>query len=76
MSKLPVLTGKELISLLKTLGFIEKRRKGSHVFLAHKDGMSTVVPIHSGETIGRGLLSKIIADVGTTKEEFLKLIRR
>ncbi len=55
MSKLPLLTGKELISFLKTLGFIEKRQKGSHVFLAHEDGRSTVVPVHSGETISRGI---------------------
>ena len=48
MSKLPLLTGKELISFLKTLEFIEKRQKGSHVFLAHEDGRSTVVPVHSG----------------------------
>ena len=75
MSKLPLLTGKELISFLKTLGFFEKRQKGSHVFLSHKDGRSTVVPVHSGETIGRGLLSKILTDIQMTKEEFFKLIK-
>ena len=75
MSKLPLLTGKELISILKTLGFIEKRQKGSHVFLAHENGKSTVVPIHSGETIGRGLLLEIIDDIGMAKEEFIKLIQ-
>ena len=75
MSKLPLLTGKELISFLKTLEFIEKRQKGSHVFLSHKDGRSTVVPVHSGETIGRGLLSKILTDIEMTKEEFSKLIK-
>ena len=75
MSKLPLLTGKELISILKTLGFIEKRQTGSHVFLAHENGRSTVVPIHSGETIGRGLLLEIIDDIGMAKEEFIKLIQ-
>jgi hypothetical protein len=35
----------------------------------------TVVPIHRGEEIGRGLLSKIIKDAGLTKEEFLKLLQ-
>jgi hypothetical protein len=34
-----------------------------------------VVPIHRGEEIGRGLLSKIIKDAGLTKEEFLKLLQ-
>lgn len=75
MSKLPLLTGKEVISLLKTMGFTEKRQKGSHVFLAHQDGRATVVPIHSGEIIGRGLLVKILKDTGITKEEFWNLIK-
>jgi predicted RNA binding protein YcfA (HicA-like mRNA interferase family) len=33
-----------------------------------------VVPVHGGEEIGRGLLSKIIKDAGLTREEFLKLL--
>jgi predicted RNA binding protein YcfA (HicA-like mRNA interferase family) len=51
MSKLPSLTGKEVVSLLKKVGFIVERQRGSHVFLKHDDGRATVVPIHSGETI-------------------------
>ena len=31
--KLPVLSGKELVKILKKVGFIEKRQKGSHVIL-------------------------------------------
>jgi predicted RNA binding protein YcfA (HicA-like mRNA interferase family) len=75
MSKLPLLTGKEVISLLKTLEFNVKRQRGSHVFLAHQDGRATVVPIHSGETISRCLLVKILKDAEITKEEFQKLIK-
>jgi len=74
MSKLPSLTGKELVSLLKKVGFIVERQRGSHVFLKHADGRVTVVPIHSGETIGPGLLSKILRDVEMTKDELLKIL--
>ena len=74
MSKLPSLTGKEVASLLKKVGFIVERQRGSHVFLKHDDGRATVVPIHSGETIGPGLLSKILRDVEMTKDELLKII--
>ena len=31
MPKLPVISGKELLSALKKAGFIEVRQKGSHV---------------------------------------------
>ena len=37
------------------------RTRGSHVFLRHPDGRTTTVPIHSGETIGPGLLRAILA---------------
>jgi predicted RNA binding protein YcfA (HicA-like mRNA interferase family) len=74
MSKLPSLTGKEIVSLLKKAGFIVKRQRGSHVFLKHEDGRATVVPVHSGETIGPGLLSKILRDVEMTKEELLEVL--
>ncbi len=74
MTKLPSLTGKEIISLLKKAGFIVERQRGSHVFLKHQDGRSTVVPVHSGETIGPGLLSKILRDVEMTRADLLKLL--
>jgi len=71
---LPSLTGKEVVSLLKRVGFVVERQRGSHVFLKHDDGRATVVPIHSGETIGPGLLSKILRDVEMTKDELLKIL--
>jgi predicted RNA binding protein YcfA (HicA-like mRNA interferase family) len=73
MTKLPSVTGKELVSILKKAGFEIIRQKGSHVFLRHSDGRVTVVPVHKGETIGIGLLLKILRDVDITKEEFYKL---
>ena len=44
------------------------------MFLKHSDGRTTVVPVHPGEEIGRGLLRKIIKDAKLTKDEFLKLV--
>lgn len=73
--KLPSLTGKELVEILKRAGFYVKRQRGSHVFLEHKDGRRTVIPIHAGEVIGQGLLSKILRDIKMTKEDLIKLIK-
>ena len=39
-------------------------------FLRHSDGRCTVVPVHRGETIGRGLLAQILRDCEITREEF------
>jgi len=38
----------------------------------HLDGRCTVVPLHKGESIGRGLLAQILRDCDITKEELLK----
>jgi predicted RNA binding protein YcfA (HicA-like mRNA interferase family) len=69
MSRLPSVTGKQLIGALKRLGFQEIRIRGSHRYLRHTDGRTTVVPIHAGETIGPGLLSKILRDAEISKSE-------
>jgi predicted RNA binding protein YcfA (HicA-like mRNA interferase family) len=74
MSKLPTFTGKALIKSLRKAGFEEIRIKGSHHFLKHEDGRRTVVPVHRGETIGKGLFSQILKDCELTREELQKLI--
>ena len=74
MTKLPRLTGKEIISALHKADFELIRIKGSHHFMRHKDGRTTVVPVHKGETIGPGLMSKILNDCEMTSEEFRSLL--
>jgi len=73
--KLPLFSAKELISALSKLGFKPIRQKGSHVFLQHPDGRTTVIPNHPGEKLDRSLTIKIIKkDVGISVEEFLELL--
>jgi len=48
--------------------------KGSHHFIHHHDGRSTVVPVHSGETIVPGLFAKILRDCDLNREQFQKLL--
>jgi predicted RNA binding protein YcfA (HicA-like mRNA interferase family) len=74
MSKLPQITANELIKILEKAGFSVIRQKGSHVFLKHSDGRTTVIPNHPGEKLDRGLLNKILRkDVQISREEFDKL---
>ena len=63
-----------MIKALSKLGFKVVRKHGSHVVLKLPDGRLTVVPVHSGEVIGIGLLNKIIKDTGLSKEEFLAVL--
>ncbi|AJF62881.1 MAG: hypothetical protein QT11_C0001G0742 [archaeon GW2011_AR20] len=73
MSKVPLLTAREVAKILERLGFVFKRQKGSHMFFEHPDGRTTVIPNHPSEKIDRGLLNKIIKhDLQINREEFLK----
>ena len=74
MTSFPGLTGKDLLLALKNEGFSLVRVKGSHHFLQHSDGRSTVVPVHAGETIGPGLISKILGDCKLSREQLQKLL--
>ena len=67
---MPRCTGREAIAALARAGFATARVKGSHHFLRHADGRTTVVPVHAGETLGPGLMSKILRDCELTPEEF------
>ncbi|HLD38463.1 MAG TPA: type II toxin-antitoxin system HicA family toxin [Candidatus Nanoarchaeia archaeon] len=75
MAKLPQITANELIKILKKIGFEILRQSGSHVFLRHIDGRTTVVPNHPGEKLDRGLLNKILRkDIQISREKFEELI--
>ena len=73
MSLKPV-KARDLIKLLAEIGCVPVRQRGSHVFLRCAGGGVTVVPVHSGEEIGRGLLLRILRDVGLSREDYLKLL--
>ncbi|MBS3176239.1 type II toxin-antitoxin system HicA family toxin [Candidatus Woesearchaeota archaeon] len=75
MPKLPLLSAREFIKILEKAGFEKIRQEGSHVFLQHPDGRTTVVPDHSREDLDRGLLNKILKkDIGLSREEFMKYL--
>ena len=42
--------------------------------MKHPDSRVTVVPIHGGEELGRGILRQIAHDIKIGKDEFLKIL--
>lgn len=72
--RLPLLEAKELIKILNKAGFEAIRQRGSHIYLKHKDGRCTVMPVHSGREIGRGLLKRILNEIEMSREDFIKLL--
>jgi predicted RNA binding protein YcfA (HicA-like mRNA interferase family) len=74
VTRLPRITGREVVAALRKAGFDVARVKGSHHFLRHPDGRGTVVPVHAGETIGPGLLAAILRDCELSREDFASLL--
>lgn len=73
MAKLPILSGKELIVILKKAEFQVVRQKGSHVSL-QKGDYKTVVPLHSD--LAKGTLLGILKQCGLSKENLIDLIKK
>jgi len=74
MTKAPRITGRKLVRALEKVGFEVIRIKGSHHFLRHPDGRSTVVPIRRGETLGPGITARILKDCEISYDEFKDLL--
>jgi predicted RNA binding protein YcfA (HicA-like mRNA interferase family) len=72
VSKYPVLKPREIVKILKSLGFQEVRQRGSHKQFRHTDGRITTVPFHKGRDISPILLRQIAKDINLTVEELLK----
>lgn len=74
--KLKPLPPRTIIKALTKIGFQTVRQKGSHLFMEHPDGRTTLISVHKGEDLGRGMIRKIIKDTKLTREEFLKILER
>jgi predicted RNA binding protein YcfA (HicA-like mRNA interferase family) len=76
MPKLPSVKGKQLLKILKTLGYLLDHVQGSHHILRRFDGKKVTVPIHGNKEIPKGTLLGILTDLDISKEEFYKLSKR
>ncbi len=71
MSKsLPALKPKAVIKILKKIGFVFHRQKGSHQIFV-KDDYLVIVPYHKKD-LKKGTLLNIIKGTGLSVEEFLR----
>jgi predicted RNA binding protein YcfA (HicA-like mRNA interferase family) len=74
MDKINPLPPKKVIKALEKIGFQQIRQKGSHLFMHHPDGRTTLITVHLGEDIGKGMIRKILNDAKITREEWFEII--
>jgi len=73
MSRLILISGKEMCKILEKLGFQKVHQVGSHARYIHPDGRRTTVVIHGNEDLSIGLLKDILKQAGLSREEFERL---
>ncbi|MDQ3820640.1 MAG: type II toxin-antitoxin system HicA family toxin [Acidobacteriota bacterium] len=71
--KLPLLSGRQVLTALTRLGFVEVHRKGSHVKMKHEDGRVIVFPFH--DEVDRYTLKGALRDADIEVTDFLKEVR-
>ncbi len=72
MSKLPLLSWREVVKVLTKAGFEVVSQRGSHLILVKNE---RIVPVPKHDQIKRGLLLAIIEESGLTREEFQHLLK-
>ncbi len=74
MSKLPRVSGREVVRAFVRIGYEVDRQRGSHVVLRHRDPphRRLVVPDH--REVAKGTLRKLVREAGLTVDEFSELV--
>ncbi len=73
MSKLPRVSGQDVVAALVRLGFRVRRQHGSHIIMRRDNPFAqTVVPNHP--EIDRGTLRAILRQVGIGVDDFKNLL--
>jgi predicted RNA binding protein YcfA (HicA-like mRNA interferase family) len=73
MSKLPVVSGRQLVCVLEQVGFVVDRQRGSHMMLFRADPPTTLsVPDH--RELDRGTLRAILRQAGVSPARLAELL--
>ncbi|MDO8589114.1 MAG: type II toxin-antitoxin system HicA family toxin [Armatimonadota bacterium] len=75
MTPVNVISPRKMVSIPRRLGFEFNRQKGSHAYHKHPDGRAVVVPMHSGEDLGKGLIGEILRSIELSVEDYEQLRR-
>lgn len=72
---LPQVKAKDLIRVVKQLGFELDRQKGSHaIFYRPSDKARVVIPVHAGRDIKPKTLRGMLDDMRITPEKFKEFL--
>ena len=73
MSRLPRVTGREVVEALHNLGYELDRQRGSHMILRQKAAPHRRLTVPDHKEVAKGTLRAILRQAGLTVEEFRHL---
>lgn len=74
MGRLPVVSGRELVRALESIGYVADRQKGSHIVLRNTEPPFRRVTIPDHKELAKGTLRAILRQVGLTADELTTLL--
>jgi predicted RNA binding protein YcfA (HicA-like mRNA interferase family) len=74
MPKLPVLSAKEIIKVLRKFGFVVYRQTGSHIHLWNAE-RKLLVTVPNHPELAKGTLISIMKQAKIEREEFLSKLK-
>lgn len=74
MSKLPVVSARELCKILRKIGYLPDHQSGSHIVLRHEAPPHRRLTVPDHREIAKGTLRAIIRQAGLTVAEFRELL--
>jgi predicted RNA binding protein YcfA (HicA-like mRNA interferase family) len=74
MTKLPVVSGRNLVKALAKIGYLSDHQTGSHIILRHHAPPHRRLTIPNHKEIAKGTLKHIIKEAGLALDEFIALL--
>ncbi|MGB7401234.1 MAG: type II toxin-antitoxin system HicA family toxin [Arcobacter sp.] len=75
MASISNITGKDLISYIKSIGYeLNRQNRGNHRIYTHDEKKTLIIPVYKKKLVKIGLLSGILKDIGISKAEFINSI--
>jgi len=74
MTRLPVVSGRQLVKALAKIGYLFDDQEGSHIILRRQSPPHRRLTIPDHKEIAKGTLKNILRESGLTTEELIRLL--
>lgn len=75
MSRLPQVSGRDVVKLLMRIGYEQDRVRGSHIMMRQTASPHRRLTIPNHDPVAKGTLRAIIRQAGLSVEEFVTLLK-